>query len=270
MHPVEQLALDVASGRTGPREGERAAARLALDGALTGQDLVGWFKTAHWLAHREDLWERALLLGRLLTAAVEALPRSTPSYDLVRCRSAWTELVHLCLVHRPDGALFASGARAGRAALAGARELGDDDLVGQALYRLGTLYLDPFSRARDLWWEEHRLWLSLAPEEALAGLPEPHEALETAEAYLREAAALRTGAGLGYTCKALAQAVQQQEFVARANAGGKGGTAEFVPRSLTALCDQALDLIPADDLVARANVEAIRSGSGSAEPSEVA
>jgi hypothetical protein len=271
LHPLEQLALDVACGRTGPREGERAAARLASEGALTGQDLVGWFKTAQWLAHREDRWERALLLGTLLAAAVEALPRSTPSYDLVRCRSSWTELVHLCLVHRPDGALFASGVRGGRAALVGARELNDDDLAGQTLYRLGTLYLDPFSRARDLWWEEHRLWLSLGTEEALHGLPEPYEALETAEAYLREAAALRTGAGLGYTYKALAQTLQQQEFLARAGTGGRGGTdtADHA-RAVIALCDQALGLIPADDLVARANVEAIRSGSGSAEPSESA
>ncbi|KPI03532.1 hypothetical protein OK074_4899 [Actinobacteria bacterium OK074] len=268
MHPLEQLALDVATGRTSPREGERAAALLADREAVTGADLLAWFKTAQWLAHREDQWERALLLGRLLAAAVEALPASTPPYDRARCRSAWTELVHLCLVHRPDGDLFAAGVRAGCEALLAARELGDDDLVGQTLYRLGTLYLDLFSRARDLWWEEHRLWLSLGPEETLAGLPEPYEALDTAEGYLREAVALRTGAGRGYACKALAQALQQRGFLARADGGEGAGLENSTgsPDSVTALCDQALGLIPADDLVARANVEAIRS----AEPSPAA
>ncbi|WP_055480114.1 hypothetical protein [Sphaerimonospora mesophila] len=280
MHPLEQLALDVADGRTSLDSGERTAAALAASGAVTGQDLICWFKTAEWLAHREGLWERALLLGRLLTAAVEALPASTSPYDRVRCRSAWTELVHLCVIHRPDGALFASGVRAGHAALAAARGL-SDDLAGQVLYRLGTLHLDPFSRAKDLWWEEHRLWLSLCPQAALAGLPEPHEALKTAEGHLREAATLRSGAGLGYTCKALAQALQQQEFLAltttadaasstsaATSLGSQGAALDSVATldSVTALCDQALALIPVEDLVARASVEAIRSGAGPAAP----
>ncbi len=280
LRPLEQLALDVADHRVTPGAGERAAAALAASQVLSAHDLLDWFRTANWLAHREDLWERALLLGRLLAAAVDGLPESAPPRAVAECRAAWTELVHLSVVHRPDGALFASGVRAGRIALESARALGDDQLAGQVLYRLGTLYLDPFSRARDLWWEEHRLWLSLGPRQALAGLPEPGEALEIAEEYLREALVLRTGAGLGYTCKALAQAVQQRGFVAGGAGGARASRAGHASgRALAAgavsaadgadgvrdLCVRALALIPVDDLVARAGVEAIRSGSWPAE-----
>ncbi|WP_399929024.1 hypothetical protein [Streptomyces kanamyceticus] len=270
MHPLEQLALDVAEGRTGPADGERAAAALAASGALGAPELVNWFRTAQWLARQEDLWERALLLGRLLAAAAEALPDTAAPGEVARCRSAWTELVHLCVIHRPDGELFASGVRAGRAALDAARALGDDELAGQVLYRLGTLHLDPFSRAGELWAEEHRLWLSLGPRTALAGLPAPRDALRTAERCLREAAELRAGPGLGYTCKALAQALQQQRFLAGADADAgqdsepaDSETADSVAAdSVAALCDRALALIPAEDVEARAGVEALRTGSG--------
>ncbi|MBT0773323.1 hypothetical protein KIH74_30540 [Kineosporia sp. J2-2] len=331
MHPLEQLALDVANGDLTPARGEQEAAALARSGRLPAPDLLNWFKTAEWLAHQEDLWERALLLGRLLSSALEALQAlpalqapetlqareelgepdaadvvgrpagDSSSRPLTECRSAWLELVHLCVIHRPDGALFASGRRAGLAALEAARAGGDQALEGLLLYRLGTLHLDPFSRAGDLWWEEHRLWLSLSPAPMLSGLPEPADALRTAESYLRQAAALREGAGLGYTLKALAQALQQQEFLAREGvraqtasvpdemeasatrvtratevpgvpgvAGAPRATGPAGPVStadVAELCDRALALVPADDLVARANIEALRAaGSGAGMP----
>ena len=89
--------------------------------------------------------------------------------------------------------------------------------------------------------------MSLAPPEQVAGLPEPRQAVATAERYLRAAAAIRSGAALGYTLKALAQALQQNEFL--------GTPAE--PGAVARLCDEALRLIPADDVTARAAVSAM-------------
>jgi hypothetical protein len=242
------LALDVASGRTTTEAGCRRAASLASGGVVGSVALREWFGTAMWIARQEDLWERGLLLGRLLVAALEVLSDDLSVRDRALCQSDWTEIAHLALVHRPDSALFASGGRAGEAALAAARGLGDGELIGQILYRLGTLHLDPFSRPYDAWWEEHRLWLSLAPPEDVEGIPEPRVALATAERYLREATAFRTGPALGYTLKALAQALQQGAFL--------GEPAE--PDVLDQLCDRALRLLPDSDLPARIAVERLR------------
>jgi hypothetical protein len=251
VHALEHLALDIAAGRVDPAKGRRTAAGLVTTGDLDAPGLYSWLRTATWLARQEDLWERALLLGDLLAAALAALPDDPRSRDLALCRSEWTELVHLGLVHRPDAALFRSAVREGRAALDTARLLGDDAFAGHVLYRLGILHLDPFSRPRDLWWEEHRLWLSLAPAERTEGLPEPREALPVAERLLGEAAARRSGPGLGYTLKAWAQALQQLEFLGLETPGNE---------DVDGLCERALLLIPGDDVTALAAVEALRSG----------
>ena len=254
MNTVEQLSLDVALGRMSQADGEQVSAAMANDGRLDVDTLAAWFSTAVWMTGRES-WERGLLLGRLLHAALEALPDDPPSPQraLALCRSDWLEIAHLALVHRPDAGLQASGRRSGEAALATARRLGDDGLAGDVLYRLGVLFLDPASRPRAIWAEEHRLWLSLDPE-AAAGLPEPPEALATARRYLTEAVALRAGPALGYTVKALAQAIQQQSFLST--------DADNDSQTVAGLCQQALELIPATDVTARAAVEQMAAESG--------
>lgn len=249
MQALELLALDVAAGRLTTEAGCLRAASLAVGGAVGSDALREWFGTAVWISRQEDLWERGLLLGRLLFAAMEALADDVSGRDQALCRSDWTEIAHLALVHRPDSALFASAVRSGEAALAGARGLGDGELTGQVLYRLGTLHLDPFSRPQDSWWEEHRLWLSLAPPEEVGSLPQPKVALTAARRYLSEATEFRTGPALGYTLKALAQALQQSAFL--------GAPAE--PGELDRLCRQALRLLPESDVPARIAVERMRS-----------
>lgn len=253
MHPLESICVAIAEGRLAVEQGEHAAAALAAGGTLGLPLLLDWFGTAVWLSEQEQHWERGALLGRVLASALPAVPldrRDRQSVMVVgQCQARWAHVAHCSLVHRPSAWLFTAGIAAAHGAQQAAEAAGDRSGLGRALYLLGVLHLDPFSRHPRAWHEEHRLWLSLARPEEAAGLPEPAVALGQAERYLRHASEICTGPSLGYIYKALAQALQQQ----RALGLSTGAAAEQEE-----LCDKAAMFIPADDIEALVRLDQLR------------
>ena len=107
---------------------------------------------------------------------------------------------------------------------------GDNRLLSGVLHRLGTMYLDPYSVGRTLrpgdtseYEAQHQRWLDKALNGATAvnvsvsgeetAMPQPVDAMRSAEDLLREAAALREGEERGRSLKAEAEAMLWRQFL---------------------------------------------------------
>jgi hypothetical protein len=184
-------------------------------------------------------------LGRLLRAAADAA--TGPDADRIRRYVAmgWLEVATRSVSKIPDGRVLRDATAAGESLVADALKRDDRREAGLALHRLGVLHLDPYTAGRNqLNYDfEMRQWrarmievfgTTLARTEQTEWIvPEPLDALATAENYLRKALDYRAGRDRALTLKALAQTLEW-----RASLGGAADVAGVV-----AACNEALALL---------------------------
>jgi CHAT domain-containing protein len=164
---------------------------------------------------------------RIVVEATEALAAGTPlaaADDVwkMRCAGAytWMETAGGWLVEVADPRTLAHAAAIGERLIRECEVRGDQEQLGRLLWRLGVLYIDPYTAARQLDHEHNlrfalRLWQErfadrLGAEYAKLAdserrMPDVAVALSTGEACLRRAAALQSGHTRAYTVTALVQ-----------------------------------------------------------------
>jgi CHAT domain len=243
---ISTLWTQVLSGALTVAEAERRAGLLTAGEDVTDEVLL---ETAHLatLAALRHHTREAMLLARLVVAAsqapaVGAAPRTRA---VVACE--FLEVAREYLVQVPDPELLRVARASGEAALACGIEQGDAYIVEAAPFRLGTLYLDPYSSTRNTatYWIQHDRWLrrgmgaldlrtKAAGQDLRTFMPLPVEALRTAETYLRQAVVVRSGKYRGVALKALAQCLSFLRFLG-----------ENVPNAeLEAVALESLSLLP--------------------------
>jgi hypothetical protein len=213
--PIEAVWQQVAEEKISVGEGLRLVSAPAFTATLSArylQSLSGW---AAYQARR-GVWRPALLIARLLRAAAMASDIAVGSTELLGwIAAAWVEIAKIALHSAPDGRLLTEARSIGDAALADIGPDGDPQLRWALLFALGTLFLDPYfadAQAGHLEerleaWERRGMLLELGQiqDEPALKMPEPLEALHTAEGYLRQAQVLLAPAdGRVRTLKALA------------------------------------------------------------------
>ncbi|MFD8498256.1 hypothetical protein [Amycolatopsis sp. NPDC059657] len=227
-------------------EAKVTAKTLVTDGAVSTEDVLSLSRAAIWAMEQDDGWPVGLVIGDIAFAARAALPRAGAAYRLLGCDRV--EIAHLALIHRPDANLLREATLVGAQVLADAEAAGDTATLGSTAHRLGCLYLDPWSHSAQGYHDEHRLWLSLAADDAaVAGLPEPLDALHRADVYLRVAEEARTGPALGLTLKARAQCLAQLRDLG----------AVIAERTIEDLCTRAGRLLPPELVEERLALETL-------------
>lgn len=243
------LWAQVLSGERDPLAAAESARNLASADDISDKLLAESANLAMRLALQEYLQD-GLSLARLLLAVVtgqgaRAAPRMT-----ARVQCEFLEVARICLIKVPDPELLRTAHEAGDSALAWGREQGNEEIVSAASFRLGALYLDPYTteRGQETYWLQQAAWLRRgmsalgmsaidASDESLrAFMPLPVPALRTAEGYLRQAVAARSGEYRGLALKALVQALAALRGLGEAITSG----------DLDAVAQEALSLLPAD------------------------
>ena len=218
---------------------EKYAEQLVRDPGVTTELSLAYLEALSTLAldlveqHKMDL---ALQLNRLILAAIEAAGDANNDYKVMRRQAYmdWLLIAHGILLLVPDGRIFRNARDIGERLVVEMQGEGDREKLGSVLYRLGSLYLDPYLNFgspdefqnywRNYWFEyaqaqpvvpEDSPFLSkleLSPDGSLqrveqheVDMPPMDEALKSAERYYRAAAQVREGHPLGRTLKALAQ-----------------------------------------------------------------
>ena len=219
--PIEQLAARVARGELTLATARDLAATEdicsqvsfpyvnALAGACTGQ------------AQRGDP-TMPLIVGALLVSATAALAAAAPGEDeaAVGLWIAWLsriEVVKIQVLAAADGGLLAETTDAAESVLGG--NAPSDELRADLLFRLGTLWLDPWvaNRDRTNYAMEMREWRNLGANRTLgkdaAYVPTPEEALARSESFLRRALPVAAGGARGKVLKALVQLLNAREVL---------------------------------------------------------
>ncbi len=255
--PIEAVWQQVAEEKISVEEGLRLVSAPAFTAALSArylQSLRGWALDQA----RRGGWRPALLIARLLRAAAMASDTSLGSTELLGwIAAAWVEIAKIALNSEPDGRLLTEARSIGDAALANVGSKGDPRLRWALLFALGTLFLDPYFAGAGTGHLEERLeaWkrrgmlkeLGQVQNEPALTMPEPLEALHTAEGYLRRARELGSAGSRVRTLKALADVL-----MGRQELGNDVDTSEVV-----ALCRAALaDLDEEDNLRLRMSLVA--------------
>lgn len=163
---------------------------------------------------------------------------------------AWLDCCSTTLTQIPDGRLLAQARELGLRLIADAETRGDQKAMGILLGRIGVLFLDPYTASRDLSNRANydlsiSIWRNRLVDEVKVGdgegdahMPEPAEALETAEGFLRRAMELKSGSLWGATATALIQGL-----LARAMLG-----AALDKKEVLTLIDRSLAvLVPGED-----------------------
>lgn len=247
---------DVLSGALDVIAGERQAAQVTPGDDISEDVMRESALIAKRLALRGHLRE-GITLARLLAAALDAPGARLTERGRATVATEYLETARLALIDAPDPALLASARKAGDDALAAARADGDTLVQEIATFRLGTLYLDPYTDGRNMdtyalqqaaWLRRGMGALELSPPgqygAATDAMPVPAEALRTVIGYLQQSVAVRTGEYRGLALKALVQAlVFLQAF-------DRSVTAPEIERAAA----EALSLLPDERADARAFV----------------
>ena len=256
--PIEAVWQQMAEEKISAEEGLRLVSAPAFTAALSARylrSLSGWAVDQA----RRGGWRPALQIARLLRAAAMASDIAVGSTEvLAQIAAIWVEIAKIALHDAADGRLLTEARSIGDDALADVGPDGDPQLRWALLFALGTLFLDPYFADAQAGHLEERLeaWrrrgmlleLGQAQDEPALKMPEPLEALHTAEGYLRQARALLQTAGSRVrTLKALADVL-----LWRRDLGDCVDSSEIV-----ALCRDALaDLGKEDNLRLRMSLVA--------------
>jgi hypothetical protein len=204
-------------------------------------------------------------LGRLALAASKAPALATSARIRSYMAAEFLETAQLSLIKVADPSLLSMAERYGEEALAWARQVEDGLCIEVCTFRLGTLYLDPYTAKRDLrtYWLQHASWLRhgiielretirepLTDDLMQTFMPSPLEALRRADCYLEQAVQVRTGRYRGLALKARAQTML---FL-------RGVGAAVESSQIDALALEALSLLSEADVEARQYVFQLLSG----------
>ncbi len=246
-YPIGDGPLEVLSLRV------RNELAIATASAIAAHEDTYWqlsFPYANALADACSLWaqrgeyELASTVGGLLVASADALHASDPEdrEGLVVRWIAWLsriDVVKMIVMQTADGALLEE-TEAGALGLVRGTDAPSESMLGDLMFRLGTLYLDPwlvgrdprnYDRAIDDW---RRLAVNRALGEEVALVPTAAEAFRKSEIALRRSLTLVREALRGKALKAL---VQLLSFRARV-------LAETIDHAeLVALAREALPLV---------------------------
>ncbi|MFG1818520.1 CHAT domain-containing protein [Kribbella sp. NPDC049174] len=210
--PIEAVWQLVGDGEISMAEGQRRVGSAAFTATLSARYLIA---LSRWFG-REGVrgnWRPALQIARLARAAVQASDHTIASIEVrVGLAIAWSDVAKSALAENPDGGLLAEAGSICEEVLADLGPDGDRHARSSLYFALGTLFLDPyFARATSGRAEERALtWLQRGAltrdptDDDGPPMPEPREALHTAEAYLRQAVQLASPGGRAYGLKALA------------------------------------------------------------------
>ncbi len=219
--PLEVLAQRAAQGEISSDTAEKLAADPNISAALSPPYLI---KLSNYCRDgaQQGKWRQAMPRHRIIQAAAAALP-AAEAWQHVRdaLDLDWIDIVHGALMDLPDGRWLTSALAAGDRVTARAKSKTppDDALLGEVSFRLGTMYLDPYT-ARftsidypsqiDQWLWRLRDELGkavtwIAPAELK--MPLPAAALQQAIIHLGEAVRLREPALKPFAVKALDQAI---------------------------------------------------------------
>ncbi len=257
--PIEAVWQQVAEEKISVAEGLRLVSAPAFTAALSARylrSLSGWALDQA----RRGGWRPALLIARLLRAAAMASDTGLGSTELLGwIAAAWVEIAKIALNRAPDGRLLTEARSIGDAALANVGSEGDPRLRWALLFALGTLFLDPYFadagtghlEERLEAWERRGMLQDLSQvqdeDEPAPKMPEPLEALHTAEGYLRQAREVESADSRVRTLKALTDVLMWRQEL------GNGVDASEV----IALCRVALaDLDEGDNLRLRMSLVA--------------
>lgn len=234
-NPIGELAVQVASGRISPEQGDALARGPKVRAALAPSYIQALSSYALDLAIQRQGRE-SLILHRLTLAATEELPAGLDPRLRWQVIHTYCQIVSGMVIQAPDGRLFRRAVELGEQAVAESEKAGENGVRGDLLHFLGVLHLDPYTAGRtsisyelqiQVW--RHQLvdalgdeYYQVPPEEL--EMPEPAAALETAERYFRRALELRGGHLAGLTLKALAQTLEWRRFL-----GAPVGEEEIAP-----------------------------------------
>ena len=246
----------------------KRAAELGASGAATGQQFQQLSAEWFWRATLQPAvaWSAARILYEGAEAAwTQRHDRTSGTAFVVVC----ADLVSAAtagLEQAGDIRLFATARSAGERGIAAADELDLRSVKGTILQRLGGMILTCYAVRRSPANHEadFRTWVRKAlssgdPEllrivsapvgdaddgAAAYRWPDPLEAVDLAEQYLREALPLVDRERRGQVLKAISQALQWRPIL--------GGNAD--PGELIKVCEQALKELPPDDMLNRLSV----------------
>jgi CHAT domain-containing protein/tetratricopeptide (TPR) repeat protein len=156
---------------------------------------------------------------------------------------AFIQSAQIALVHAPNGKLLRTAIEEGEHLIALGKAHGDEKVVAEGFRSLGVLHLDPYAADHITanYHVAHQVWLQRGSEAygplgsgiSEVAIPEPRDALRTAEEYLRQAIPLMEGHHRGLALKALAQAMFFSE------AAGSSVNRDEIGR----VVDEALELV---------------------------
>ncbi len=244
--PIEQMWSRVANGEID----EKIAQNLVRDSGVTAQLSLAYLRALSRVAidlAREQKIDAALQLERLTLAAIDAAGDANEDYKLMRqqVHMDWLLVAEGVLLLVPDGRIFRNARDVGKRMVDEMRTEGNQDELGKAFYRLGSLHLDPYSNfgtaaAFQKYWQE--FWTqSLQAQPMLqfraildeVRMPPMDEALHLAEGYYRAATAVQEGHSRGRSFKALAQVMYLLHRI--------GGHLDR--KDLSVICKQALQFL---------------------------
>jgi CHAT domain len=213
-------------------------------------------------------WRQALELQRLLVAAVEALPPTPTADEVSRTVSLdWPEVARWALLHVPDARILRSAQAAGEAVAEEGLRTRNRLLSGTALYRLGVLFLDPYTVGAMAFGPsspgtgQHVILAELGEDVTRVSeeewrMPSDRNALNQAAQYFRASADVSEGRVRGLAREGLASTLYALEA-----AGEPIDRDELV--SVAALALEELD--PAEDVSNRLQVQALLDEAGAGD-----
>jgi hypothetical protein len=145
--PVEQVWANLESGKISPSQASAAMVQLPLTESLMSLYVIALF---FWLADDTVAgeWRRSRQRGDLLVQALDACAHRDDR-AMRRARLLGTaRWAHFLIIEVPERRILDLGDAAGRALLADAEELGDQDEIRHAAYELGGLWGDPFTSGK--------------------------------------------------------------------------------------------------------------------------
>jgi hypothetical protein len=219
--PLEVLEQRAAQGEISSDTAEKLAADPNISAALSPPYLI---KLSNYCRDgaQQGKWRQAMPRHRIIQAAAAALP-ATEAWQNVRDELDldWIDIVHGALMDVPDGRWLTAALAVGDRVVTRAKSKNppDDALLGEASFRLGTMYLDPYtarftsinykSQIEEWHWrlrDELGKAITWIPQAELK-MPEPAKALQQAIVHLSEAVRLRPPALKPFAVKALDQAI---------------------------------------------------------------
>lgn len=213
--PLERIWNQLSDGIISQTYATQLARELGANDQLS---LVYIRAMGSWLSSMvyTEQWRLALIRYSILMAAVESMPPDDEA-RIAYWRIGWYWILAItsALSHYGDYRIYRNAISVGEKIIEQAHALKDQQTEGEILHRLGVLCLDPYNAQRSVISYEQQIdaWRRTLLREAAEEvgfipseewwMPEPIDALHTAEQYLRRAVEVRQGNDKGLSLKAL-------------------------------------------------------------------